>query len=581
MSARKLAETQGWGPLSAKLTAGGFSASENSPPSVLTPAPSLKSPTAKAGLQIGSPIPTRVISADGGGVKRDGASSNGGPVSSPGKSWADLAAKPRKEVDLTKVAQSAPKVKVGRSTEGPLSDGPCQASRSANGGPPLSRDPSSSDAVYVPGEKAGLPAEASHSSPSSAKQPVPEKRAAEQQKEASNVGSSSAPVTPPEQDGNAKESSEEFDVQRGAWRPPHLQEGLVGTSTPDIPNSISPGLNSSARAFSPSAYQDPNGGQYLPAAGYPPHMMQQPGGTLMVPTYGLTDENGIPYEDNVLPDDLWDWVDQVTITDQDDYAAMNGYDMQGVAYMPGQPYPQSFSPSPPIPYMAGQMYPQTYSPAPFYPEQQYPQPYPDGTYPQPYPAPPQVYPANPHSINPDPLPAQAPQAQPENPAKSEPSEDPSNPGLVRSNSLEDFPLLANPNPSVTDGANPNDPPGEQPICPFAAAGDCPREKDGGACSQLHGDRCPSCGKRCLHPSRPEERKEHLEGCERRAKKLKQLQKSQEVECCVCLERVSFCAHLVHLRSSNRWREERQDFTWGGCELLVKKLKQLGGGVLRF
>jgi E3 ubiquitin-protein ligase makorin len=95
---------------------------------------------------------------------------------------------------------------------------------------------------------------------------------------------------------------------------------------------------------------------------------------------------------------------------------------------------------------------------------------------------------------------------------------------------------------------------------------------------LHGDRCPSCGKRCLHPSRPEERKEHLEGCERRAKKLKQLQKSQEVECCVCLERVlskpriaerkfgilSGCDHAFCIACIRGWRSG--DHTTPGMDL---------------
>jgi E3 ubiquitin-protein ligase makorin len=41
----------------------------------------------------------------------------------------------------------------------------------------------------------------------------------------------------------------------------------------------------------------------------------------------------------------------------------------------------------------------------------------------------------------------------------------------------------------------------------------------------------------LHPFRPEEREEHMKSCENKQKHLEALKKSQEVECCVCLERV--------------------------------------------
>ncbi|XP_058788513.1 putative RING-type E3 ubiquitin transferase C3H69 isoform X1 [Vicia villosa] len=77
-------------------------------------------------------------------------------------------------------------------------------------------------------------------------------------------------------------------------------------------------------------------------------------------------------------------------------------------------------------------------------------------------------------------------------------------------------------------------PSELPICSFAAAGNCPR---GEQCPHVHGDLCPSCGKHCLHPFRPEEREEHMKSCENKQKHLEALKKSQEVECCVCLERV--------------------------------------------
>ncbi|KAF8083039.1 hypothetical protein N665_0795s0035 [Sinapis alba] len=77
-------------------------------------------------------------------------------------------------------------------------------------------------------------------------------------------------------------------------------------------------------------------------------------------------------------------------------------------------------------------------------------------------------------------------------------------------------------------------PEDQPICSYAAAGDCPR---GDQCPHIHGDLCPTCGKRCLHPFRPEEREEHKKACEKKHKQLEALKLSQDVECCVCLERV--------------------------------------------
>ncbi|KAK4591860.1 hypothetical protein RGQ29_016353 [Quercus rubra] len=77
-------------------------------------------------------------------------------------------------------------------------------------------------------------------------------------------------------------------------------------------------------------------------------------------------------------------------------------------------------------------------------------------------------------------------------------------------------------------------PSDHPICSFAAAGNCPR---GEKCPHLHGDLCPTCGKHCLHPFRPEEREEHMKSCEKKQKHLEALKHSQEIECSVCLERV--------------------------------------------
>ncbi|KAK8486020.1 hypothetical protein V6N11_032998 [Hibiscus sabdariffa] len=75
---------------------------------------------------------------------------------------------------------------------------------------------------------------------------------------------------------------------------------------------------------------------------------------------------------------------------------------------------------------------------------------------------------------------------------------------------------------------------DRSICSFAAAGSCPR---GEKCPHIHGDLCPTCGKHCLHPFRPEEREEHIKMCEKKQKHLEALKYSQEIECSVCLDRV--------------------------------------------
>ncbi|CAL5380453.1 putative RING-type E3 ubiquitin transferase C3H69 isoform X1 [Camellia sinensis] len=77
-------------------------------------------------------------------------------------------------------------------------------------------------------------------------------------------------------------------------------------------------------------------------------------------------------------------------------------------------------------------------------------------------------------------------------------------------------------------------PADLSICSFAAAGCCPR---GDKCPHIHGHLCPSCGKHCLHPFRPQEREEHIKTCEKKQNHLEALKHSQDIECSVCLERV--------------------------------------------
>ncbi|XP_039046259.1 putative RING-type E3 ubiquitin transferase C3H69 [Hibiscus syriacus] len=75
---------------------------------------------------------------------------------------------------------------------------------------------------------------------------------------------------------------------------------------------------------------------------------------------------------------------------------------------------------------------------------------------------------------------------------------------------------------------------ERSICSFAAAGNCPL---GEKCPHIHGDLCPTCEKNSLHPFRPEQREEHMKMCKKKQKYLNALKLSQEIECCVCLDRI--------------------------------------------
>ncbi|KAJ6402730.1 hypothetical protein OIU84_014769 [Salix udensis] len=75
---------------------------------------------------------------------------------------------------------------------------------------------------------------------------------------------------------------------------------------------------------------------------------------------------------------------------------------------------------------------------------------------------------------------------------------------------------------------------DRPLCSFDVAGDCPH---GDKCSFVHGDLCPTCGKHSLHPFRADEREEHLKSCEKNQKFHVAVKQSEEIECCVCLDRV--------------------------------------------
>lgn len=114
---------------------------------------------------------------------------------------------------------------------------------------------------------------------------------------------------------------------------------------------------------------------------------------------------------------------------------------------------------------------------------------------------------------------------------TEPWQQPGNLQPVATTTLQD---TVNPSTDNDFPERVSNDPSEQPICAFAAAGSCPL---GNSCRNIHGDLCPTCGKHCLHPHRPQEREEHKLHCERNQKNLKALLKSQDIECSVCLERV--------------------------------------------
>ncbi|CAM8970695.1 unnamed protein product [Rhodiola kirilowii] len=78
-------------------------------------------------------------------------------------------------------------------------------------------------------------------------------------------------------------------------------------------------------------------------------------------------------------------------------------------------------------------------------------------------------------------------------------------------------------------------PEDRSICSFAAVGSCSHGDQN--CPHIHGYVCPSCGKQCLHPFRPDEREEHMKTCEKEQKHLQALTKSQDIECSVCLDQI--------------------------------------------
>ncbi|XP_028394943.1 probable E3 ubiquitin-protein ligase makorin-1 isoform X2 [Dendronephthya gigantea] len=106
------------------------------------------------------------------------------------------------------------------------------------------------------------------------------------------------------------------------------------------------------------------------------------------------------------------------------------------------------------------------------------------------------------------------------------------------------------------------------LCPFAAMGSC---KEGDSCSFLHGLRCDVCDNFCLDPNDPEQQREHREECmkwlEENMKYSFAVQKSEEVCCGICLDKIRLnpdskdkrfgilpeCNHPFCLTCIRKWR----------------------------
>ncbi|XP_037691248.1 probable E3 ubiquitin-protein ligase makorin-3 [Choloepus didactylus] len=111
----------------------------------------------------------------------------------------------------------------------------------------------------------------------------------------------------------------------------------------------------------------------------------------------------------------------------------------------------------------------------------------------------------------------------------------------------------------------------QPLCPYAAAGQCFRGEN---CAYLHGEACDMCGLQVLHPLDADQRAEHMKACieahERDMELSFAVQRSMDKVCGICMEVVyekanpsdcrfgilSNCNHTFCLRCIRVWRRAR-------------------------
>lgn len=108
------------------------------------------------------------------------------------------------------------------------------------------------------------------------------------------------------------------------------------------------------------------------------------------------------------------------------------------------------------------------------------------------------------------------------------------------------------------------------LCPYAeATGTCTVEN----CKYLHGEECPCCMRRCLHPDDLEYNAAHIENCVGQLDEAIETQavlaRSAAVECCICLDRVlekevpserrfgilQNCSHAFCLPCVRSWRSK--------------------------
>ncbi|XP_047390626.1 E3 ubiquitin-protein ligase makorin-2 [Sciurus carolinensis] len=112
----------------------------------------------------------------------------------------------------------------------------------------------------------------------------------------------------------------------------------------------------------------------------------------------------------------------------------------------------------------------------------------------------------------------------------------------------------------------------EPLCPYAAAGEC---RFGDACVYLHGEMCEICRLRVLHPFDPEQRKDHEKICmstfEHEMEAAFAFQASQDKVCSICMEVIlekasaserrfgilSNCNHTYCLSCIRQWRCAKQ------------------------
>jgi E3 ubiquitin-protein ligase makorin len=90
---------------------------------------------------------------------------------------------------------------------------------------------------------------------------------------------------------------------------------------------------------------------------------------------------------------------------------------------------------------------------------------------------------------------------------------------------------------------------------------------GEGCRMAHGDWCETCQRHALHPSDTALRESHVTECSARHRRLESLQRSANVECCICYERVLdksapgerkfgllSCEHAFCLGCIRSWRQ---------------------------